>query len=218
MIPLAEAKNPARDVPFALLTGLVVIAGLYTLLHCVAMRTVPDLANSERPLADAARTLFGDRAAQAVSLGAMVSTLGFLCAQLVAVPRLTYALAIRGDFPSVFGRVHPRYRTPGASIILWGALVLALAVSGSFLWNAVLSVGSRIVTYVMVCGAFVKLRRTHPPSGTFRLPAGDLFAAVGFVFCLVLLTRLNAGHGRIIVAVGVIGLVNWLVVRGRPTP
>ena len=93
---------------------------------------------------------------------------------------------------------------------------LVLAVSGSFLWNAVLSVASRIVTYVMVCAAFVKLRRIRPPGGTFRLPAGDLFAAVGFIFCLVLLTRLNADHGRIIVAVGVIGLINWLIVR-RPS-
>jgi APA family basic amino acid/polyamine antiporter len=213
MIPLAEAKNPGRDVPFALLTGLIVIAGFYMLLHCVAMWTVPDLANSQRPLADAARTLFGDHAAQVVSLGAMVSTFGYLCAQLVAVPRLTYALAIGGDFPAVFGRVHARFRTPGASIIFWGVLVFLLAVSGSFLWNAVLSVASRIVTYVMVCAAFVKLRRMRPPSGTFRLPVGNLFAAIGLVFCLVLLTRLNADHGRIIAAVGVIGLVNWLVVR-----
>ena len=215
MIPLAEAKNPGRDVPFALLTGLIVIAGFYTLLHCVAMWTVPDIANSQRPLADAARTLFGDRAAQVVSLGAMVSTFGFLCAQLVAVPRLTYALAVGGDFPAVFGRVHARFRTPGVSILFWGILVLLLAVSGSFLWNAVLSVASRIVTYVLVCGAFVKLRRMRPPTATFRLPAGNLFAAIGFVFCVVLLTRLNADHGRIILAVGVIGLVNWLIVRRR---
>jgi amino acid transporter len=213
MIPLAEARNPARDVPFALSTGLIVIAGFYTLLHCVAMWTVPDLANSQRPLADAARTMFGDWAAQVVSLGAMVSTFGFLCAQLVAVPRLTYALAIGGDFPAIFGKVHERYRTPSASILMWGLLVLVLAVSGSFLWNAVLSVASRIVTYVLVCAAFVKLRRTQPRGNTFRLPAGDFFAAIGFVFCVVLLTRLNGDHVRIVVAVGMIGLVNWLLVR-----
>jgi APA family basic amino acid/polyamine antiporter len=217
MIPLAEAKNPGRDVPFALLTGLVVIAGFYMLLHLVAMWTVPDLANSQRPLADAARTMFGDRAAQFVSLGAMVSTFGFLCAQLVAVPRLTYALAIGGDFPAVFGRVHERFRTPSVSILLWGALVLALALSGSFIWNAVLSVASRIVSYVMVCGAFVKLRRSRPPADTFRLPAGYFFAGVGFVFCAVLLTRLTADHGRIIAVVGLLAFVNWLVVRRRTT-
>jgi APA family basic amino acid/polyamine antiporter len=217
MIPLAEAKNPGRDVPFALLTGLIVIAGFYTLLHCVAMWTVPDLAHSARPLADAARAMFGERAAQFVSLGAMVSTFGFLCAQLVAVPRLTYALAIGGDFPAVFGRVHERFRTPGVSILFWGAIVLALALSGSFIWNAVLSVASRIVSYVMVCGAFVKLRRTRPAAATFRLPAGDVFAGIGFIFCAVLLTRLNADHGRIIAVVGLLAFVNWLVVRRRST-
>ncbi len=215
MIPLAEAKNPARDVPFALMTGLIVIAGSYTLLHFVAMWTVPDLANSSRPLADAARTLLGDRAAQFVSLGAMVSTFGFLCAQLVAVPRLTYALAIGGDFPAVFGRVHERHRTPGVSILFWGVLVLVLALSGSFIWNAVLSVASRIISYVMVCGAFVKLRHSRPATGTFRLPAGHFCAALVLTFCAVLLTRLNADHGRIIVVVGLIALVNWLVVRRR---
>ena len=219
VIPLAEARQPARDVPFALVTGLVVIAGFYTLLHCVAMWTVPDLANSARPLADAARTLFGDRAAQFVSLGALVSTFGYLCAQLVAVPRLTYALAVGGDFPAIFGRVHPRYRTPAVSIFLWGALVLGLAFYGSFIWNAVLSVAARIVSYVMVCGAFVKFRRSRPPAGTFRLPAGYLFVAVGFGFCAVLLTRLTADHAGIVVAVGLIALVNWLVVRRRvPAP
>jgi APA family basic amino acid/polyamine antiporter len=217
MIPLAEAKNPGRDVPFALLTGLIVIAGFYTLLHCVAMWTVPDLAHSPRPLADAARAMFGERAAQFVSLGAMVSTFGFLCAQLVAVPRLTYALAIGGDFPAVFGRVHERFRTPGVSILFWGAIVLALALSGSFIWNAVLSVASRIVSYVMVCGAFVKLRRTRPAAATFRLPAGDVFAGIGFIFCAVLLTRLNADHGRIIAVVGLLAFVNWLIVRRRAT-
>ncbi|MDB6165227.1 MAG: Amino acid/polyamine/organocation transporter, superfamily [Lacunisphaera sp.] len=218
VIPLAEARQPGRDVPFALVTGLVVIAGFYTLLHCVAMWTVPDLAHSARPLADAARTLFGDRAAQFVSLGAMISTFGYLCAQLVAVPRLTYALAVGGDFPAVFGRVHERYRTPAVSILLWGVLVLALAFYGSFLWNAVLSVAARIISYVMVCGAFVKLRRSRPPAGTFRLPAGYCFVAVGLVFCALLLTRLTADHAGIIGAVGLIAVVNWLVVRRQGGP
>lgn len=215
LIPLSEARNPRRDVPFALLVGLVVIAGFYTLLHLVAMWTVPDLASSQRPLADAARSIFGDRAAQFVALGAMVSTFGFLCAQLVAVPRLTYAFAVGGDFPAVFGRVHERFRTPGVSILFWGGLVLGLALYGSFLWNAVLSVAARLISYAMVCGAFVKLRRTRPAADTFRLPAGQLFSAIGFAFCTLLLTRLNADHARIIAVVAVAAALNWLVVRRR---
>lgn len=215
LIPLAEAKNPRRDVPFALLIGLIVIATFYALLHFVAMTTVPDLANSQRPLADAARSIFGAGAAQFVALGAMVSTFGFLCAQLVAVPRLTYAFAVGGDFPAAFGRVHEKFRTPSVSILLWGVLVLGLAIYGSFIWNAVLSVAARIISYTMVCVAFVKLRRTRPEADSFRLPAGNLFAAIGFGFCVLLFTRMTGDHVRIIAVVGLIAAVNWLIVRGR---
>jgi amino acid transporter len=216
LIPLAEAKDPRRDVPFALLIGLVVIAGLYTALHYVAMITMPNLAGSERPLADAARALGGEGGAKFVAAGAMVSTFGFLCAQLVAVPRLTYAFAERGDFPAVFGRVHPEFRTPHASILLWGVLVLGFALYGSFIWNAVLSVASRIISYTMVCAAFVVLRRRPAPAGSYRLPAGHFFAALAFAFCVLLFTRLNRDHGLIIAVVGLAAAANWLAVRGRP--
>jgi amino acid transporter len=216
LIPLAEAKEPRRDVPFALLVALVVIAGLYAGLHYVAMSTVPDLAGSERPLSDAARVLVGDGAARFVAFGAMVSTFGFLCAQLVAVPRLTYAFAGQGDFPAVFGRVHPEFRTPHASILLWGLLVFALALYGSFIWNAVLSVASRIVTYTMVCAAFVVLRRRPAPAGSYRLPAGHVFAAVAFAFCVLLVSRMSRDHVAIVAVVGLTAAANWLAVRASP--
>jgi amino acid transporter len=215
LIPLAEARDPRRDVPFALLVGLVVIASLYTLLHYVAMATVPDLAGSARPLADAARALAGEAGARAVAAGAMVSTFGFLCAQLVAVPRLTYAFAERGDFPAVFGRVHPVHRTPHASIALWAGLVLALALAGGFLWNAVLSVASRLVTYALVCAAFFVLRRRPAPEGSFRLPAGPGFATVGLAFCAVLAARLGADHVALMGVVAAVAAANWAWARRR---
>lgn len=218
LIPLAEARDPRRDVPFALLVGLVVIASLYTLLHYVAMATVPDLAGSARPLADAARVLVGEQAARAVAAGAMVSTFGFLCAQLVAVPRLTYAFAERGDFPAVFGRVHPRHRTPHLSIALWAVLVLALALAGGFLWNAVLSVASRLVTYALVCAAFFALRRAPRPAGSFRLPAGPLFAGSGLGFCAVLAARLGTDHLFLMGAVAALAAGNWAWARGGRDP
>jgi amino acid transporter len=215
LIPLAEARNPRRDVPFALLVGLVVIASLYTLLHYVAMATVPDLAGSARPLADAARALAGETGARAVAAGAMVSTFGFLCAQLVAVPRLTYAFAERGDFPALFGRVHPVHRTPHASIALWAGLVLALALAGGFLWNAVLSVASRLVTYALVCAAFFVLRRRPAPEGSFRLPAGPVFASFGLAFCAVLAARLGSDHVALMGVVAAVAAANWAWARRR---
>lgn len=218
LMPLAEGKDPRRDIPFALFSGLLVIAGCYLLTQIVAMRTVPGLAGSERPLADAARTLLGPFGAGFIAVGAMVSTSGYLSAQLVGVPRQTYAMAERGDFPKSFGAVHPRFRTPYVSILVWGVLVLALALYGNFLWNAIISAGARLMTYAVACAALIRLRRLRPQADAFRLPAGRLVALAGIALCLVLVWQMNAAHAVVIGLIATIGTLNWLAVRRTPPP
>jgi amino acid transporter len=213
LIPLAEARDPRRDVPFALLAGLGVVAALYIALQLVTLRTVPDLAHSARPLADAARVVLGEWGAKLMAVGAVLSTFGFLCAQLVGVPRLTYAFAEQGDFPAIFARVHPRFRTPYVSILLWGVLALALSLYGSFLWNAVLSVASRVVSYVLVCAALLVLRRRQPHADAFRIPAAGLAATIGIAFCLLLVTRMTREHALLVGVVGLVAALNWWSVR-----
>jgi basic amino acid/polyamine antiporter, APA family len=214
-LPAGEATNPRRDAPFALLTGVVVVAGIYFLVHCVAMWSVPDLAHSERPLADAARVFAGSIGAQAISLGAVLSTLGGLCAAVITAPRLVYALGERGDFPRIFAAVHSRFRTPYVSILVWAACVLVLALWGSFIWNAVLSVAARLVTYAMSCGALIQMRRSQPNADVWRAPAGRLLAVLGFGFCVLLVVRMNSVHALIVAGVSAVAMANWLAVRSR---
>jgi amino acid transporter len=218
LIPLAEARDPRRDVPFALLGGLGFVAVLYIALQLVTTWTVPDLAHSGRPLADAARIVLGEWAAKLMAVGAVLSTFGFLCAQLVAVPRLTYAFAEQGDFPAIFARVHPRFRTPYVSIVLWGMLVVALSLYGNFLWNVVLSVASRLVSYVLVCAALLVLRRRQPDADAFRIPAARLAAGIGIAFCLLLVTRMTREHALLIGVVGLVAALNGFAVRQRRVP
>ncbi len=213
LMPLAEGKDPRRDIPFALFTGLLVIAGCLLLTQIVAMRTVPDLAGSERPLADAARALVGPIGAGFIAIGAMVSTSGYLSAQLVGVPRQTYAMAERGDFPKNFGLVHARFRTPWVSILLWGGLVLTLAIYGNFIWNAIISAGARLVTYGIACVALIRLRKLRPQADAFRLPAGPLVALAGLALCAVLVAQMSATHAVVIGLIATIGAANWFAVR-----
>ncbi|MBI2814638.1 MAG: APC family permease [Opitutae bacterium] len=213
LMPLAEGKDPRRDIPFALFTGLLVIAGCLLLTQVVAMRTVPDLAHSDRPLADAARALAGPVGAGFIAVGAMISTSGYLSAQLLGVPRQTYAMAERGDFPLSFGRVHERFRTPWISILIWGVLVLALAVYGNFIWNAIISAGARLVTYGIACVALLRLRKSRPQADAFRLPAGPLVAVAGLALCAVLVGQMSATHAVVISLIAAIGTANWLAVR-----
>lgn len=213
VIPMAEAKNPRRDIPFALFVALATVAVIYLLTHVVAMRSVPDLASSARPLADAARAFVGPVGAALVAVAALISTYGNLTSQVVTGPRLTYALAERGEFPGLLAKVHPRFRTPHWSIILWGVLVLGLAVYGSFIWNAVLSAAARVLSYGLVCAALLRLRQTRPHADAFRLPAGPVWAVAGLVFCAVMAAQMEGAHARIIAMVALMAGAHCLFLR-----
>ena len=103
-----ESRNPKRDMPFALLTALVLQVFLYTGVVYVVLSTLPDAGASPRPLADAARNFLGTWGATAIGLGALISTYGYLSANLLHSTRITFALAEQGDFPQFFARIHRR--------------------------------------------------------------------------------------------------------------
>ena len=138
LTPLSEAKNPRRDAAFALFTALITCTLLYSAIQWVVVGILPDPAHSERPLADVARLVFGNGGAAFVSVGALVSVYGYLSANILGVPRITFALAENGDFPSIFAAIHPRFRTPYVSILAFALLSWLLALLGSFTWNATL--------------------------------------------------------------------------------
>lgn len=215
--PMGEAKDPRRDVAFALFVALIVVACLYTALQLIVVDVLPDAAHSERPLADAARVMMGQGGAALVSIGALISVYGYLSANLLTVPRGIFALAERGDFPPQFAAVHARFRTPHFAIVAVALLSWAFALLGSFAWNVTLSAVARLFYYGAVCAAVPVLRRRQPEAAAFRLPGGAALPALGLAVCLVLLTRVDFSKSVILLAVILIAAVNWLLVRGRAT-
>jgi basic amino acid/polyamine antiporter, APA family len=210
--PMGEAHNPRGDVAFALFVALVIVAALYSLLQLIVVSVLPDPAHSERPLADAAQVMLGPAGAVLISLGALVSVYGYLSANLLTAPRSMYALAERGDFPAVFGAVHPRWRTPYISIVVFAALVWAFSQFGSFSWNVTLSAVARIGYYVLICAAVPVLRRMQPQAAAFRLPGGWLLPLAGIAICLALLTRVDYGRSLVLLLTIAVGLLNWALV------
>ena len=99
LTPLSEAKNPRRDAVFALFTGLITCTVLYTVIQWVVIGVLPDPAHSERPLADVARLALGPSGAAFVTIGALVSVYGYLSANILGVPRITFALAENRGLP-----------------------------------------------------------------------------------------------------------------------
>ena len=116
---------------------------------------------------------------------------GYLSANMLGVPRITFALAENGDFPSIFAAIHPRFRTPYISILAFALLSWLLALLGSFTWNATLSAVARLLYYGLVCAALPLFRRKQPEAAMFRLPGGTLFAILGAGICAVLITAGN---------------------------
>jgi amino acid transporter len=221
LIPMAEAREPRRDAPFALFSALIVVTAAYLLVHLVVASSLVDPAAlqrpevRERPVAEAARLWAGEGGAGLIALAVLISTGGYLAGQFVGAPRLTFALAEQGDFPAIFAAVHPRSRTPNVSILIYSLLVWALALYGSFFWNAMLSAVARLFTYGLVCAALIRLRRKAPTSAMFRLPAGGLAGLAGIAFCSVMAAQMDRGHLKVVVGVAAIALANWFWVRIR---
>ena len=215
MFAMGEAKEPRRDAPFALGTAIVFLAALYTGVQLLVNAALPDPGASARPLADAARVFLGDKGASLLASGALLSLVGFLTANFLNGPRLTYALSEQGDAPPALGSIHGRYRTPHVSILLFGGLVWALAAYGNFQWNATLSAVTRLFIYGSTCLALIVLRRTQPGTAWLTVPGGPVLAVVGIGFCALLATRMGGAEFLVIGAVTVLGTVHWLLVRRR---
>jgi len=215
LTPMGEVKNPQRDAAFALLSALGLCTLLYTTIQWSVVGILSDPTHSVRPLADTARMIFGEAGARIVAVGALISMYGYLSANLLAVPRITFALAEGGDFPRFFAAVHSRFRTPYVSILVFGFLTWGLALGANFEWNVALSAVARLFYYGLICAALPVLRKKNPHAAGFRLPGGPYLAVIGVVSCLVLGTRVDHVGSYILGGVVLVGFLNWLIVRKR---
>ena len=128
-----------------------------------------------------------------MTVGAALSILGTNSNTVLAGPRYLYALARDGFGPRFLARVHPRFRTPAAAVLLQCAVALPLALSGSFVKLAALSVVARLVTYVGTAAALPVLRRKFRDSpDALRLPGGLLLPLAAAALTLVLAASASA--------------------------
>ena len=215
LISAGEAKNPQRDVPFGLFAALFACTILYSLIQWVVVGVLPDPGHSERPLADVARTVMGQGGAILIATGALLSIYGYLSGNILATPRITFALAERGDFPSPFALVHRRFHTPYFSIFAFAVLVWLLALFGNFAWNATLSAGSRLFYYGVVCACLPALRRKEKTRAPVHIPAGTLIGIAGILLCATLLTQIEYSKSLVLIPAVAVAVINWLLVRNR---
>jgi basic amino acid/polyamine antiporter, APA family len=216
IIPAGEARDPRRDIPRALiLTGLVTTI-LYVLIQTVCIAALPTLAETKRPLAEAASVMMGRAGATLISAGAIVSIAGNMAASVLTAPRMTYAMALDRGLPRWFAAIHAIYRTPHLSIVFYGAIVFLMAISGTFVKLAEMSTVARLIGYAACVASLPFLRRKFgEPEGFYRLPGGYAIPIVAFGVCLWLLTQVDWFSLLITVGFVAAGAILFALARWR---
>jgi len=195
-VPAGEANAPRRQVPFGLVSTILVVTAVMTAAQVVAMGTNANLAASATPLADSAFLFMGSAGALMIGLGSVISMTGNSAGQVLTGSRMLFALAEHGELPRFFGRVHPVYRTPANAILFTSAVALILAISGTFVWLAIASAVARLVTYSASCAATLVLRsprfadRVKP--ATFVIPLGPVVPGLALLVSAAILAGASA--------------------------
>ncbi len=216
LIAAGETRDPRRNMPFAMMIALFVVAVVYILTQFVCIGTLPNLADSEKPLADASNLFLGGAGASLITVGAMISTIGTLNAILLAGSRLPFAMAEQNHLPGILAATHQRFHTPHTSILLTASIGLALALSGTFTYALTLAAISKLLTSAATCAALPILRRRNATQpALFTMPAGLVLSIVSLVICLWLLANSGWQEVRDVVLAAAVGMLLFLINRLR---
>jgi amino acid transporter len=215
-IPAAEIHDPQRTLPRALLIGIALVVVFYVLIQAVCIGTLPGLAASDRPLADAAARFLGPAGAVLIMIGVLISLAGNLNILTLSGSRVLFAMGENGDLPPLLSRVHPVLRTPVPAILITSATMLVLTLSGTFTYLLTVSTLSRLVAYLATCGALPVLRRRSGPGPkAFILRAGVAIAITGIAVCIWLLSNSTPREARDTALALAVGLAVYFFARSK---
>jgi amino acid transporter len=219
-IPAGEVRDPQRNLPRALIIALVLVVVLYILIQIVCVGTLPGLAQSQKPLADAGSQFLGTAGGAIISAGAIISIAGNLNIVMLSGSRLPFAMAEQKQLPAFIGSVHRSFFTPYVAILLTAGLMLLLTLKSSFVAALTISTIARLITYGTTCLSLPMLRRRNDgPPPAFRLPGGTIIALLALVLIGWLLLHATLQEATAAALAGAVGLLiylgYWLYSRSR---
>jgi basic amino acid/polyamine antiporter, APA family len=213
-----EVKDPRRNVPLAMVLGVLAVGAIYLAMNLTYMYALPltEVAKHETIAHAAATTLFSPGAA--VWLSAMIAVSCFSAAATCTLSgaRVYMAMAQDGVFFKRMAVVHPKWRTPAFSLIGQGVWAALLTVSGRYDQLYTYVIFGMLLSYTMtVIGLFV-LRRKRPDmarpyrcTGYPWLPAIYVIIAGAWTINTVLTRPKESIAGMLIMLAGVPGFLYW---------
>jgi basic amino acid/polyamine antiporter, APA family len=208
VIPAGEVQDPQKNLPMALLTAIAVVAVLYISIQVVCIGTLPELATSTRPIADAGAKFLGRAGGAIITAGVLVSIVGNLNVLILAASRLVFAMGERKELPQIVAATHKKFRTPHFAILATTAVMLTFTLASTFIKQVNLSVIARLLAYAATCAALIMLRRkAGAPAAMFRTPAGiavSIFTLILIAWLLYYATWQDIRDSLIAAAVGLL--------------
>jgi len=186
-----EVKAPQRNIPRALLWGLVTVTAIYVLMNVAYVYVLPvdELAKAKKFFAFEVAEKILPGGGNWIAALVMLSTFGTTNAIIMATARVYFSMARMNVFPRFIGTVHPRFHTPGASLLVQGAWSVALLFSGTF---DTLTDTLIFVTWIFYAagayGVFVMRRKLPAAPRAYRVPG---YPIVPWLFILFALTFLG---------------------------
>jgi amino acid transporter len=213
-IPAGEVRDPRRNLPRALLIATGVVATTYILVQVVCVGTLPQLANSTKPLADAAQNFMGTAGAAIISAGAIISIAGNLNILVLSGSRLPFAFAEQKQLPQLVARVHRQFLTPHVAIAITASAMLILTLKSSFVAALTISAIARLVTYAATCAALPVLRRrSGVPAALFRVRGGPIIAVAALILAVWLLANSTLREAVTAVIAAAVGMAIYSAYR-----
>lgn len=206
VVPAGETRRPARTIPRAMITTIVATAALYCLVQLAYVAVMPPGPTPEAPLIAFGAAVAGAGGAAAITAAALFSVAGNISGSLTSTPRATFAMGRDALLPACFARVAPRWGTPGNSILFMAAFGLVLALSGSFVWLAVMSTLARLLVYALSIAALARIDRR---------PAVLAMVVAGLAVCAWAASQ-SAGAAWVTLAVMMVAGLGLFLVAKRP--
>jgi APA family basic amino acid/polyamine antiporter len=159
-----EIRDPGRNVPRSIVGGVLVVMAIYVSANVAYIYVLgqPRIAGAERVAADAMREMIGPVGATLISLVILSSTFGAISANVLAAPRVFFAMGRDGLLFPQLARIHPRYETPFIAIwalAIWAAL---LTLTGGYEHLITMSGFANWIFFTMIVLSVIVLRRRHP--------------------------------------------------------
>ena len=213
-----EIVHPQKNIPRAIILGLLTIGGLYLMANITYFHVLPfaAVAGSQHVASDVVQSFAGSRGATWLTVAMALSALGALHVVVLTGARIPYAMARDGVFFKFAARVHPTLRTPSGSLLFLGSVGVLLALSGTFEELYSLFVFALWIFFALTAIALIRLRWKEPelvrPYRVWGYPGPPLIfllAAIALTVNLWVHRPVRSSVGLAIILAGIPFFYRW---------